>query len=113
MKKNSKKTKRLNAKQFHEKVTKTRKRLGKDFGFITWNGTRRQGGELLALLIESGLITHDNGTDSYDFGLTLACIFNMKRSNGKEEILKHTSIHESIKIAKADLNYEKKRNRKK
>jgi hypothetical protein len=108
----SKKKKRLNAKQFHEKVTKARKKLGKEFGFLTWNGTKEQGGKILALLIDSGLITHDNGTDSYDFGLTLACIINVKRANGKKENLKHTSIHEAIKIAKADLNYEKKRKRK-
>ena len=112
MNKKSKKKKRLNAKQFHEKVTKAREYLSKEFGSMTWNGTKEQGGELLAVLIESGLITHDNGTDSYDFGLTLACIFNMKRANGKRENLKHTAIHEAIKLAKAFQNYEKKRNRK-
>jgi len=112
MNKRSKKKKRLNAKQFHEKITKARNYLGKEFGFLTWNGTKEQGGELLAILIESGLITHDNGKDSYDFGLTLACIINVKRANGKKENLKHTAIYEAIRIAKADLNYEKKRIRK-
>jgi len=112
MKKKSKKKNRLNAKQFHEKVTKVRKYLKKEFGCITWHGTNDQLGEILADLIHRGLITHDKGTDSYYFGLTLACIINVLRAKGKRENLKHTAIHEGIKKGKTNLNYENKRVRK-
>ncbi len=112
MKNKSKKRKRLNAKQFHEKITKARKYLEKEFGCITWHGTNDRFGEIIAELIHSGLITHDKGTDSYHFGLILACILNVKRANGKKENLKHTAIHEGIKKGKSNLNYENKRVRK-
>ncbi len=109
MNKKSKKKKRLNANQFHEKVTKVRKYIEKELGCITWHGTNDKLGEHLAELIHKGLITHDNGTDSYHFGLILACIINVKRANGKRENLKHTAIYEGIKKAKTNLNYENKR----
>jgi len=112
MNKIKKQKNRLNARQIHEKVTKIRKLIEKEFGCITWHDTNDVLGEILAMLIHKGLISHNKGKDSYHFGLTLACIINVKRANGKKENLKHTAIYEGIKKGKTNLNYENKRVRK-
>ena len=112
MKNRSKKKKRLKANQVHEKITNIRKQIEEEFGSITWHGTNDKFGEIIAELIHKGLITHNKGIDSYHFGTTLACVFNVKRANGRRENLKHTAIHEGIKKAKTNLNYENKRVRK-
>jgi hypothetical protein len=90
MKKNKQKKKRLTASEFHGIITNIREYI-----------------EQIALLIHKGLITHNKGSDSYHFGILLACIFNVKRANGKRENLKHTAIYEGIKRGKSNLNSEK------
>ena len=72
MNKRKKKKNRLSARQIHEKVTKIRKLIEKEFGCITWHDTNDAFGEILAMLIHKGLISHNKGKDSYHFGLTLA-----------------------------------------
>jgi len=107
MKKNKQKKNRLTASEFHGIITKIRKYIEKELGSITWHGTKDEFGEHIALLIHKGLITHNKGSDSYHFGMLLACIFNVKRANGKRENLKHTAIYEGIKRGKSNLNSEK------
>lgn len=107
MNKNRRKKFRLTANEIHGKINKIRKTIEKELGSITWHGTKDEFGEQIALLIHKGLITHNKGSDSYHFGMLLACIFNVKRANGKRENLKHTAIYEGIKRGKSNLNSEK------
>ena len=99
--------KRLSASKIIAKVNRIRKVVEEEFGTINWEGTKIEFGDIIANLIDKELITHSKGTDSYHFGLIMACFINIKRANGKRENLKHTSIYDAIKIGKSNLNSEK------
>lgn len=99
--------KRLSAGKIIAKVNRIRKVVEEEFGTINWEGTKSEFGDIIANLIDKELITHSNGTDSYHFGLIMACFINIKRANGKREKLKHTAIYNAIKIGKSNINSEK------